>query len=194
MIARFNRRKIKVGHQFGQLTVIALAPSTKSPNGTWRTKYLCRCQCGTEKVLAGRNLSGKQIKSCGCLKKRGWNRLPDGESAFNEVFYGFRQNAKERNFVWALDKRDVRIIIRQNCGYCGAPPSNLRNVKTSTGSICYNGLDRIDSTIGYTNDNVTPCCNVCNWMKSNTSVDKFVSHIQSIYNHFNKLQILINNT
>lgn len=50
------------GRQFARLTVIKEIETTKK--GTY---WLCRCSCGTEKVIAGRNLTNNQTFSCGCL-------------------------------------------------------------------------------------------------------------------------------
>jgi hypothetical protein len=44
----------------------------------------------------------------------------------------------------------------------------------------YNGLDRIDSSKGYTRDNVEPCCVICNTMKWTLSKKDFLKHIALI--------------
>ena len=51
------------GRRFGMLTVLALAPSRDG-----RAMYRCRCDCGGEAVVSGRNLRGGKTKSCGCLR------------------------------------------------------------------------------------------------------------------------------
>lgn len=51
-----------VGRRFGLLTVIAFAESRDSTL-YWR----CRCDCGSERVLRGRDLKTANTKSCGCL-------------------------------------------------------------------------------------------------------------------------------
>jgi len=48
------------GQRFGKLTVMAFSQS-KGKNSYW----LCRCDCGTEKVIALSNLK-QGTKSCGC--------------------------------------------------------------------------------------------------------------------------------
>lgn len=45
------------------------------------------------------------------------------------------------------------------------------------------GLDRIDSSIGYTKQNTVWCCGKCNLMKHIHSKDDFLNHIAKIYNH-----------
>jgi len=51
-----------MGEVFGRYTVISAVSSTKY------VKYLCRCICGAEKVVAGSDLRRGHSKSCGCLR------------------------------------------------------------------------------------------------------------------------------
>lgn len=51
-----------VGKRFGRLTVIAFAGTIKQ-----QSIWLCRCDCGREKVIRGRALQNGGTKSCGCL-------------------------------------------------------------------------------------------------------------------------------
>jgi hypothetical protein len=61
----------------------------------------------------------------------------------------------------------------------------LKNPKTgkirSGVPITYNGIDRVDSTKGYFNENVVSCCKVCNRAKSNLSLDEFKEWISKVY-------------
>ena len=63
--------------------------------------------------------------------------------------------------------------------------SKLKNPKTgkirSGIPITYNGIDRIDSTKGYFNDNVVSCCKVCNRAKSNLSLEDFKQWAANLY-------------
>jgi hypothetical protein len=62
------------GQQFAHLTVI-----NRADNLYGSTAWLCRCICGTEKVVSGSNLKSGNAKSCGCMrnenkKGRGFHR------------------------------------------------------------------------------------------------------------------------
>lgn len=52
--------------QFGKLTVLQRA---EKPEGATSTSafWLCRCECGVEKVISGNALRQGKTKSCGCL-------------------------------------------------------------------------------------------------------------------------------
>lgn len=53
---------VRVGQTFGRLRVL-------DPNRRLHGKRcaLCRCSCGTEKIIRTEHLRSGQIKSCGCL-------------------------------------------------------------------------------------------------------------------------------
>lgn len=51
------------GQRFGRL--VALRRSENTPNN--RVTWLCRCDCGTEKIVAAYRLRDDTTKSCGCL-------------------------------------------------------------------------------------------------------------------------------
>ena len=53
-----------VGRRFTRLLVIARGGSDEQCVPTW----LCRCDCGAEKVIRGGTLRSGMTKSCGCLK------------------------------------------------------------------------------------------------------------------------------
>jgi hypothetical protein len=54
-------------------------------------------------------------------------------------------------------------------------------------SLCYycnkegGGIDRIDSSKCYTEDNCVPACSICNYIKKDYSVQDFIRHIRKIY-------------
>lgn len=52
------------GRVFGRLTVRAFA----GIGSGYTTMWLCRCECGNETVVVGKNLVAGRTKSCGCGK------------------------------------------------------------------------------------------------------------------------------
>lgn len=60
-----------------------------------------------------------------------------------------------------------------NCQYCGKSAT-----KENT-----NGIDRVDSKIGYVIENCVSCCYTCNIMKHAFSIEYFLSHIEKIYKY-----------
>jgi hypothetical protein len=64
-----------IGRQFGRLVVIAAAAPAFKSNGRPRRRYVCRCQCGVEKVITGELLRSGNTQSCGCFRKEEMKRL-----------------------------------------------------------------------------------------------------------------------
>ena len=54
-----------IGQKYGRLLVISEAGRDKQQ----RVKWLCRCDCGTEKIVHGGDLRIGHTKSCGCLNR-----------------------------------------------------------------------------------------------------------------------------
>lgn len=54
------------GQKFNRLTVIAIDEEKTKQHK--RAYWLCRCECGNEKVIAGLSLRNGATKSCGCLR------------------------------------------------------------------------------------------------------------------------------
>lgn len=57
-----------VSKRFERLLVIGIAGRDKNGRVTW----LCRCNCGVEKVIDSRHLVNNATRSCGCLNKEHW--------------------------------------------------------------------------------------------------------------------------
>lgn len=51
-----------IGQRFGKLVVIERAPNDKHKKAQW----LCQCDCGNQKIVAGASLRKGYTKSCGC--------------------------------------------------------------------------------------------------------------------------------
>lgn len=60
-----------VGHKWGKMEVIAPAERPEGNYITFRgTWWLCRCECGKEKVLPRQYITNEQVKSCGCGRRK----------------------------------------------------------------------------------------------------------------------------
>lgn len=166
------------GLKFGRWTVLSLESESKNIKG--RAHWLCRCECGKEKIVSGRNLLSGDSSSCGCLRKE-MSALPFGESNFNALYYHYNGAAKRRNLEFALDKEYFKFLTKQDCYYCGKPPAQVAKSRTRNGEYIYNGVDRIDSTKGYIEGNVVPCCGRCNEAKMAESQEGFIEWVKITY-------------
>jgi len=53
------------GQRFGMLVAVRRMPSEKA-----RTMWLCKCDCGGEKIAEKQALKNGRVRSCGCLRQR----------------------------------------------------------------------------------------------------------------------------
>lgn len=148
-----------------------------------------KCKCGKEKVISINNVRSGNSMCCGttpCKKKI--IKEKDVEVGYKAILYVYKKHAKERDFTFDLDYDYFKELTKGNCYYCGIEPIQvyqLKNPKTgeirSGVPITYNGIDRVDSTKGYHDDNVVTCCKVCNRAKSNLSLADFKDWISRVY-------------
>lgn len=185
-----SRRDDLIGQRFGKLIVLRKAGS-KQGDMLWHVQ----CDCGNMAIAMGNALKRGQTKSCKCLRKESQKRavaaikLPAGESSKNRVKDNYKNQAKAKNLPLSLSDDDFSKLFSGNCYYCGQPPSNHTNKPKNNGNFVYNGIDRLDSELGYLLTNVVSCCWTCNWMKRNLSPDKFLAHVKQIQAYQDKKTI-----
>lgn len=78
---------------------------------------------------------------------------------------GYKRGAKSRGLTFNLTEEELNSYFKDNCLYCDRPPSNVAKVQKCHGEFVYSGLDRVDNALGYSTDNVVPCCAECNYQK-----------------------------
>ena len=57
------------GEQFGRWFVLQRSGRRVSDTGAVEQQWLCRCSCGTEKIVLGKSLRQGKSRSCGCLRR-----------------------------------------------------------------------------------------------------------------------------
>lgn len=57
------------GRPFGRLTVIRFVEHRRRPSGSIAYKWLCRCECGKERIAVAGDLNSGHTQSCGCLQR-----------------------------------------------------------------------------------------------------------------------------
>jgi len=186
-----------IGHKFNRLTVIGIIDS-KQYGKYKKRRWKCICDCGNEIDTITQNLKRGHTKSCGCLHKEqsalnGINsrhKIIKKIAGFNGVYSTYRSNAKMRNYEFSISREEFIELIKQNCFYCGSEPSSIYDKFNY--DIKYTGIDRIDNKLGYTLENVVPCCKLCNIAKNKHSLSDFIDWIDRLSNNINKNRAAIN--
>ena len=187
-----------VGKKFGRLKVLKKSQLRGNNN---RIKWICICDCGKKHTITGDALRNGGTKSCGCLvgetnhkRKLKLNRK---EALLRNLYSHIKTRYKKKYGTKDIISFDLFSRLSfSNCFYCGSKPGhiirdymhekNKNNVieKVSDVILYYNGIDRIDSKIGYINGNVVACCKKCNIAKLDMPIGDFKEHIIKIYNHW----------
>lgn len=94
---------------------------------------------------------------------------------YTDVYNTYRNRAKKRNREFSLDPEDIELLCSSVCHYCGTPPSNGPHRL-----VPYQGIDRVDNSLGYTLENSVPCCPKCNYMKGKGTKQEFINHAWKI--------------
>lgn len=170
----------ETGNRYGKLVVI----KREENNDRGAAQWLCKCDCGNEKVVSGYRLRSGYTTSCGCFRNS--FKLPRGHATRNQLYNSYKQSAKRRGLFWGITLDNFAKLTKQNCYYCGIEPkqSGLKGMNHQrNGDYIYNGIDRVDNDKGYTLDNVVTCCGTCNNMKRTLSKRKFIDQVMRIAKH-----------
>lgn len=169
------------GKAFGKLTALRVIERDHK----WgREMYLCKCECGNEVKVPIRYLQRGTATHCGCVPFDFSRRYkPEAPQVLARIMDSYVRNASKREQVFELSSQEFEKLITSDCHYCGAAPSNTKSLRDYT--LYWNGLDRLDNTVGYVPENVVPCCSDCNYLKCERNYDEFVEKISKIYNRLN---------
>ena len=137
-----------VGQVFGRLTVLERVGSDKSGHVTFR----CRCDCGNERIVVGKDLRTGHRKSCGCLSsiKHGHTK-GDKPTITYQAWVNMRRRCSDKNnpSYCNYGRRGVKVCKRWQNSFenfladMGEGPEGLT-------------LDRINNDGNYTKNN-------CQW-------------------------------
>lgn len=182
-----KRFKNLTGKRFGRLLVTALAGRI-APG---KYIYTCLCDCGNTKIVRGANLTNDHTHSCGCLQKdivvaRSTGKrygFIHGLSGYHAIIRRYKKGAQDRGLSWELTREDAVKLFQMPCYYCKAAPINAVPCDRSHKRLptLYNGIDRVDNSIGYTSANVVPCCKHCNFAKRFMTVAEFKAWIIQVH-------------
>lgn len=174
-----------IGEKYGKLTILKLDKNyRKTKAGYFPAYYLCQCECGNTVTSKWNKIETGHTKSCGCLNNFShFGSKPYRGASFSALLKIYKSGAEKRGLVFDLELSKFEELIASNCFYCGEPPYNVIR-RTKNSFLVYTGIDRVDNTKGYIEDNCVPCCKYCNIMKMNNSLESFEKQITKIYNFY----------
>lgn len=174
-----------VGLKINKFTVIKKMGS-RGISGRQEMHWLCKCDCGNLRELSTKILIGKKNKSCGCWKRQKEYREKHHcwtgyEGIHGKRWQTIKDGAKRRGHEFNLSIQDAWKLYEKQKRKCAISGVNIYFSETvSTFSTATASLDRIDSSLGYTLDNVQWVHKEVNLMKQGMSMKQFLEWIKII--------------
>ena len=162
-----------IGKCFGKWSVISYEGThKKSRDALWK----CKCVCGRFSITKGyyfTNGYSTQCKYCGMHKRSPYpsNNIP------NPIWKRIINNAKKRNIEFKITKSEAyEKFLAQNkkCKLSGLPLSFPLHGTDLINNGCIASLDRIDSNMSYTYNNIQWVHKDINLMKNALSELRFM--------------------
>lgn len=117
------------------------------------------------------------------MRARPKQKLRNGvtqEGALYSLFCQYKRTASKKEHAFELTINQARALFFGNCHYCGIPPQQIFR------GILYNGIDRVDNSLGYLDSNTVSACGFCNYAKRGNSVQQFYVWIERVAQHHGK--------
>lgn len=138
----------------------------KSKHQWWEVK----CECGNILILPSNEIKRRKYcqKSCQSRQQEITRELNivkklTSNSHLYRYYKRYQSSAAARGKTFQLSIEDFKAFVTDSCAYCG--------IKSNR----YNGIDRVDNLKGYEIDNCLTCCEQCNRMKLDYSLEEFLS-------------------
>jgi len=88
----------------------------------------------------------------------------------------YKKCANIKNLAFEITYEEYTSLVEKSCYYC--------NTIENRG---FNGIDRLNSSIGYIMNNCVSCCKMCNYLKGSLNNITFMKRIEHILTHLRKI-------
>lgn len=182
-----------IGSKFNKLTIVRHVKDRKVE---------CTCDCGNTKIVDYFDVKRGFVKACGCMRnlpeqrknaktrviemrakgvfKPGGDYQSDALSPFRYTWKCISNKNTGRKPI-AITIGDLSTIWKRQSGIC--PYSGIHLILPTHSNVkihpqyMYASLDRIDSTKGYTTDNIQFVCKSLNYAKNSMSEIEFLQFL-----------------
>lgn len=97
------------------------------------------------------------------------NYAAENMANLDKHYANYLKGAGLRNMLFELSVEQFKNMVQMPCHYCNTYNENE-----------VIGIDRMNSSIHYTESNCVPCCNICNMMKHTLSKNDFIRQVHKI--------------
>ena len=151
------------GQRFGRLVAI----ERKGVNSSGHITWLCRCDCGSEAVIASDSLICGRTKSCSCLNNEILKKNATTHGQYNSRLYAVWINMKGRcynhnnNRYYRYGSRSITVCDEWRNDFAKFYEWAMANGYDENAPRGQCTIDRIDNDKGYSPDN-------CRWVDMKT--------------------------
>lgn len=179
-MSRKVKREVFKGDRFGKLITVEKF-NEKDAQGRLRLLWLCQCDCGKTKKIRQNSL-GNPTESCGCKRPP---KVPSNEhylwKGVGEIsgwyFSSIGNRSNYHNFKMEVTKEYMwELFLKQErkCALTGLPLKFVQSQRDNKNGEQTASIDRIDSTKGYTKDNIQWVHKDVNKMKNAFPQERFI--------------------
>lgn len=153
----------------------------------YRKRWTCQCKCGKTVVVLEQNLRRGLSQSCGCLSKD--IQFTGLEEISGTYWSRLKHDASKRKLEFKITLEEVwHLFLKQErkCALSGVDIKFADNTQQYWSKGTSASLDRIDSSKGYTLNNVQWVHKDINRMKQNFPEERFFELCQTVAFHKKK--------
>ena len=167
-----------IGKKFNLFTVLQYTYyNHKNKQHYWK----CKCKCGHIKNVSYIRLLNKSVVSCGSIN----HKINIKKVLSQTLFHKYKYNAIRRDLTFKITIKQAWNKFEKQNGKCA-----LSGRELSFGNFCEDinrtaSLDRIDSTKGYSVDNIQWVHKDINQMKWNMPQEEFIDLCAKVVSHLN---------
>lgn len=171
---------IKIGGEYGRLTVLAFSHLSKDHSRIWK----CQCGCANKTIVY---LSSYALKnttnSCGCLRLEKIRKTKIGD--ITGQFWGrFNRSTKQRKISIKITQQDIADLLQKQKNKCALSgmPIQIGDEGRTTETTA--SIDRINSNLCYEISNIQWVHKDVNYMKCDFEQDYFIEVCGMINKNF----------
>lgn len=193
------KQETEVGKSYGYLEI-----REECLFGIDRYKYvIAKCVCQAVFSCRLGNIKSGNTTSCGCKKAESAMKRarPYSEAAAWQCYRRYMASAKKRHIQFELSFEEFIEMAKSNCYYCKSAPQQVLSLKYTkgknigkerlNGSFVYNGIDRVDNSLGYLKSNSAACCVICNRAKLDKTSKEWSSWLLQVASNKEQIQLML---